>query len=609
MATKSDKFPFNEQSSTTSKNQYYNLNLKESEKCATLISVQSNSKPINDKYCASNNCEKKEIFHLWNKSSKVSTFKTLNEENNGLKKRWKNENTLNAMNKSTLSLHIAAYENPITSDLFGNESNAGLKKETSIKKRYFIDSFKSRNPLEFTRQQNGDQKTEPEVSQFKASQKLLDSKQPSSKTSPLVIDIAFKWNKSKPEGEKKEEDKPKNGSESDETETETTCSTVTKTETTTTQTFGDTNESDPNKSGNTKYDSIKTGSEEWFEAESTQPNSASSPSENKQMKTAKSKARIESNSEASTKSSESESEIATAPTQASKNEESKKTELKLKTAEEKVKPDSDQKPFNQRRVIMFRHAERMDRVFPSWIRQSNSNGSYRPYNSNQPSKLPKRQNGLSAYDSDPPITEIGKIVAELSGKSLMKSHTKISAIYSSPAFRCIETAQIIAKESGATDLKIKVENGLFDWCSFYEIPPTFMTTSELLDAGYSISKNYRSIISKETLYKEWDSETKYDYYRRSHDVIHKILTSTIGTVIIIGHATTIDSTSRALLELSKSIPSTHILDRLADRYPYCTSILLEQSNQNGQWRIGKSLLPITFLNQTTKYDKQFLLRK
>uniref|UniRef100_A0A914Q869 Phosphoglycerate mutase n=1 Tax=Panagrolaimus davidi TaxID=227884 RepID=A0A914Q869_9BILA len=251
----------------------------------------------------------------------------------------------------------------------------------------------------------------------------------------------------------------------------------------------------------------------------------------------------------------------------------------------------------------------MDRVFPSWIRQSNSNGSYRPYNSNQPSKLPKRQNGLSAYDSDPPITEIGKIVAELSGKSLKKNHTKISAIYSSPAFRCIETAQIIAKESGATDLKIKVENGLFDWCSFYEIPPTFMTTSELIDAGYSISKNYRSFISKETLYKEWDSETKYDYYRRSHDIIHKILTSTIGTVIIIGHATTIDSTSRALLELSKSIPSTHILDRLADRYPYCTSILLEQSNQNGQWGIGKSLLPITFLNQTTKYDKQFLIRK
>uniref|UniRef100_A0AC35GXS8 Uncharacterized protein n=1 Tax=Panagrolaimus sp. PS1159 TaxID=55785 RepID=A0AC35GXS8_9BILA len=157
MATKNDKYSFIGQSFTTSKNQYYNLNLNQSEKCATLIPVQFNSKPNNNKYNVSDNYEEKEKLQSWNKSSKVSAFATFNEDNNDLKKCWKKENTLNTNNKSTLSLHIEAYKNPIASELFGNENIEGLKREKfgSIKKRCFTDNLKSRNPFEFPRQQNG----------------------------------------------------------------------------------------------------------------------------------------------------------------------------------------------------------------------------------------------------------------------------------------------------------------------------------------------------------------------------------------------------------------------------------------------------------------------
>uniref|UniRef100_A0AC35G603 Uncharacterized protein n=1 Tax=Panagrolaimus sp. PS1159 TaxID=55785 RepID=A0AC35G603_9BILA len=186
MASKIDNHSFIEQSLMIAENQYYNLNFNQIEKCATLIPVQTNCKPNNDKYCVIGNYEQNEKLQSWNKPSKFSTFfSTLNEDIDDFKKRWKNENTLKTNNKSILSLHISAYENPVVSDLFGAENTEGLKKEKfgSIKKRCFSDSLKSRNPFGFPRQQNGNQRNKPEVMHFKASQQLIGSNRPSSAVS------------------------------------------------------------------------------------------------------------------------------------------------------------------------------------------------------------------------------------------------------------------------------------------------------------------------------------------------------------------------------------------------------------------------------------------
>uniref|UniRef100_A0A914QS25 BAR domain-containing protein n=1 Tax=Panagrolaimus davidi TaxID=227884 RepID=A0A914QS25_9BILA len=110
----------------------------------------------------SDNFEEKE--KLWNKSSKISTFKTFNDDNDNFKKQWKKENTSNTINKSTLSLHITAYENSTeaaASDLFGDGKIEGLKKEKfgliKTSGQSFADAFKFQNPFEFPRQQDGDQ--------------------------------------------------------------------------------------------------------------------------------------------------------------------------------------------------------------------------------------------------------------------------------------------------------------------------------------------------------------------------------------------------------------------------------------------------------------------
>uniref|UniRef100_A0AC34FME2 Myb-like domain-containing protein n=1 Tax=Panagrolaimus sp. ES5 TaxID=591445 RepID=A0AC34FME2_9BILA len=105
----------------------------------------------------------------WNKSNNKHlspNFLNINydsEQKNGLK-------DAKSANNSTLSLHIAAYENLIEGDL-----DAGEKEEGPLPaKQFFTDSTFIQNPFEFPRQQENEDIRTPEVAQFKASQKLLD---------------------------------------------------------------------------------------------------------------------------------------------------------------------------------------------------------------------------------------------------------------------------------------------------------------------------------------------------------------------------------------------------------------------------------------------------
>uniref|UniRef100_A0AC34FDA2 Uncharacterized protein n=1 Tax=Panagrolaimus sp. ES5 TaxID=591445 RepID=A0AC34FDA2_9BILA len=82
-------------------------------------------------------------------------------------------------NNSTLSLHIAAYENSTEADSDGRkkESSNSKNEKTTVIKKWNNTSKKGhfkglQNPFEFPRQQEEDQNKYPEVMQFKASQRL-----------------------------------------------------------------------------------------------------------------------------------------------------------------------------------------------------------------------------------------------------------------------------------------------------------------------------------------------------------------------------------------------------------------------------------------------------
>uniref|UniRef100_A0AC35GLM1 Uncharacterized protein n=1 Tax=Panagrolaimus sp. PS1159 TaxID=55785 RepID=A0AC35GLM1_9BILA len=143
---------------------YSDLNLNQNLKVSNIFPIQSNSKSYNTKkidYTLSERYEKKEKSQTWKKSSttdlcsKYSNNLSLNDEN---EKCWKKNGSSNATNNSTLFLRISAYEN-------SNEASDDSLNPAS--------KFVSRSPFEFQRQQN-DKEPEPEVSKFKAFQRLLN---------------------------------------------------------------------------------------------------------------------------------------------------------------------------------------------------------------------------------------------------------------------------------------------------------------------------------------------------------------------------------------------------------------------------------------------------
>uniref|UniRef100_A0AC34FIK3 Uncharacterized protein n=1 Tax=Panagrolaimus sp. ES5 TaxID=591445 RepID=A0AC34FIK3_9BILA len=135
-------------------------------------------------FAENNDLKAKKPLNLWNKdfdNKKVASY-YLSIFNVYDKEKTKEEK-LSSINKSTLSLHIAAYENSTAaanSDGFEEEGikmkgkKSCLIKKCKNPKQIFVGSAAAfTNPFEFPRQQEN-QNNEPEVVQFKANQGLAN---------------------------------------------------------------------------------------------------------------------------------------------------------------------------------------------------------------------------------------------------------------------------------------------------------------------------------------------------------------------------------------------------------------------------------------------------
>ncbi|XP_075148614.1 ecdysteroid phosphate phosphatase isoform X2 [Haematobia irritans] len=245
-----------------------------------------------------------------------------------------------------------------------------------------------------------------------------------------------------------------------------------------------------------------------------------------------------------------------------------------------------------RRVYIMRHGERVDFTFGTWIPYCfDEFNTYMRKDLNMPKTLPKRNNLPDGWLNDSPLTNIGVYQASLIGEALYDARVQIDHVYCSPAYRCIQTCTSALEGLKLTGRhKIKLEPGLFEWMAWYpEGVPDWLSKDELKAANYNVDSDYQPLVTVNNL-NESIKETTEEFYTRNYEVLRKIIDSTSGNVLIVAHATTLDTCTRQLV--GEAPRNTNELRQVIHKIPYCS--LANVEHIDGQWKLVEpECLPVT----------------
>lgn len=253
-----------------------------------------------------------------------------------------------------------------------------------------------------------------------------------------------------------------------------------------------------------------------------------------------------------------------------------------------------------RLVIMIRHAERVDITFGhQWLQYSfDKDNSYHRRNLNMPKTVPIRKGGPPEFKGDTPITEMGIVQGRLTGEAMSEQGVPIHHVYSSPALRCVQTADAILKGMGETKIKIRVEHGLFEWLAWCRDGiPKFMEPQEFAASGLNVDTSYKTFMH---ISKLSPKEKPDDYYRRSHKLTtHLLAESGGGNVLFVGHAGTLDACSRLLTGATSRTGQE--LTSLVQKVPYCGVSTVEEDS-SGSWQLICPPFPTLTHAPNPRYD-------
>ncbi|NWU06338.1 UBS3A protein, partial [Cephalopterus ornatus] len=243
----------------------------------------------------------------------------------------------------------------------------------------------------------------------------------------------------------------------------------------------------------------------------------------------------------------------------------------------------------RRAVLVMRHGERVDQVFgKSWLQQClTTDGKYYRADLNFPSALPKRKDSMKQFEYDPPLSCCGIFQSRLIGEALLDQEVMVSYVYSSPALRCVQTAQHVLQGLKLNQkVKIRVEPGLFEWTKWEasKVIPNFMTVAELAEASYNIDTSYRGNFPLSSLVP---SESYEDYLSRSSVVMKQIITACPskgkGVILIVGHGSSLASFTRPLMGL----PSRDSSDfaQMVRKIPSLGMCFCEELKEQNKWQM------------------------
>uniref|UniRef100_A0A1I8A4H2 Protein UBASH3A-like protein n=1 Tax=Steinernema glaseri TaxID=37863 RepID=A0A1I8A4H2_9BILA len=258
-----------------------------------------------------------------------------------------------------------------------------------------------------------------------------------------------------------------------------------------------------------------------------------------------------------------------------------------------------------RRVLVVRHGERCDFSFngqgdKNWYRRSvDSNGKYKPFDLNLPRNLPVRNGGMH---TDTALTEIGYLQSKITGRAFRDYGVTIDCIYASPALRCVQTAVGILKGMSNDKIKLRIEPGLFEWMQWCKSGrPMWMSTRELLAAGYPIDADYQPVMKDVDLNLD---ESLNAYYRRSHDVSKSIVEKhSSGTILLVAHGASLDTLTRGLYGAPPRSNDEFFFILQHTPYLACTEA---RESSDGHWRVVGSPIPPLHHAANAAYDSTLL---
>ncbi|NWX14186.1 UBS3A protein, partial [Aegotheles bennettii] len=239
----------------------------------------------------------------------------------------------------------------------------------------------------------------------------------------------------------------------------------------------------------------------------------------------------------------------------------------------------------RRGVLVMRHGERLDQVFgKSWLQQClTADGKYYRADLNFPSTLPKRKDSMKQFEYDPPLSCCGIFQSRLIGEALLNQEVTVSYMYSSPALRCIQTAQHVLQGLKLDQkVKIRVEPGLFEWTKWEtnKVIPNFMSVTELAEASYKIDTSYRGNFPLSSLVP---SESYEEYSAAAPLLPFFAFSGMLGVILIVGHGSSLASFTRPLVGLPARDSSDFA--QVVRKIPSLGMCFCEEIEEENKWQM------------------------